>query len=116
ETWHIRDGTWLTDDIGRSHGLDLDGDAFAKELWFTVHQSFTLSEDIAKWKFGPNYVTCKTPLGNIRLTTFFAGEYEARIIESDGAGVRDCVGCRPEETSYAEVVDRAPDALARRSR
>ena len=95
--------------------MDLDGDAFTKELWFTVHQSFTLSEDIAKWKFGPNHIKCKTPLSNIRLTTFFAGEYEARIIHPDRVDFLDCIGCRVEETSYAEVVNRAPDAPAWRS-
>jgi hypothetical protein len=97
ETSHIRDGTWLTDDIGRSHRLDIDSDAFAKELRLTVHQSFTLSEDIAKSRFGPNYIKCKTPLSNICLTTFFAGAYEVRIIDPD-RDFLDCVGCRLEET------------------
>jgi hypothetical protein len=96
ETGHIRDGTWITDHIARDNGLDLTGDALAKRLWLTTHQSFTLNEGIAKWKFGPNYIKCRTPLDNIRLTTFFAGEHEARIVDPDRVEFLECVGCRLE--------------------
>ena len=97
ETGHIRDGTWLTDQIARDQGLDLARDGLAKQLWRTTHQSFTLAEDIAKWKFGPNYIKCRTPLDNIRLTTFFAGEHEARIIDPDRVEFLECVGCRLDD-------------------
>lgn len=100
ETGHIRDGTWLTDDLGRAAGLDLECDGVAQQLWNTTHQSFTLAEHLAKWKFGPNYVKCRTPLDNIRLTTFFAGEHEVRIVDPDRVEIVEGVGCRLEEVCY----------------
>ena len=110
ETSHIRDGTWLTDDIAKESGLDLATDAFAKELWLTTHQSFTLSEDIAKWKFGPHYVKCRTPLSNIRLTTFFAAEHEVRIIDPDRVKFIECVGCQLRELSPDDAVGASANA------
>jgi len=47
-----------------------------------------------QWKFGPHYVVCKTPLGNIRLTTFFAGEHEVRIIDPSQVEILEAHGCR----------------------
>jgi len=99
ETCHIRDGTWLTDEVAIGHGLNLAADGFAKELWLAAHQSFTLAENIAKWKFGPHYVKCRTPISNVRLTTFFAGEHEVRIIDPDRVEFLECVGCRLHELS-----------------
>lgn len=32
---------------------------------------------------GPSYVTFKTPVTNIRISTYFAGEYEAEILLLD---------------------------------
>lgn len=46
-------------------------------------QCYTLNKNIAKHKFGPSYVTFKTPASNIRICTFFAGEEEVRILSSD---------------------------------
>jgi hypothetical protein len=103
ETWHIRDGTWLTDDIAADHGLDLTSDGFAKELWRTTHQSFTLAQWVAEQKFGPHYVKCKTPISNIRLTTFFAGEHEVRIVDPDRLEFLECVGCRVREIAPDDI-------------
>lgn len=94
ETSHIRDATWMSDDIARQHGLDLDGDGFARELWKATHQSFSLARWVAERKFGPHYVVCKTPLDNIRLTTFFAGEHEVRIVAPHRVAVLESYGCR----------------------
>jgi hypothetical protein len=99
ETSHIRDGTWLTDDIAKENGLDIETHALAKELWLTTHQSFTLARNIAEWKFGPHFVKCRTPLTNIRLTTFFANEHEVRIIDPDRVEFLECVGCELREVS-----------------
>ena len=44
-------------------------------------------------KFGPHFVTAKTPIDNIRLTTFFAGEHEVRIIDPDLVEFVDAQGC-----------------------
>jgi len=103
ETSHIRDGTWITDDVAKENGLDLSQGTFASELWRTTHQSFTLARYLAENKFGPHFVTCKTPLANIRITTFFAGEHEVRIVDPDRVEFIECVGCRLEEVSANDL-------------
>jgi hypothetical protein len=97
ETGHIRDGSWLTDDIAREHGLEIKDGGFTQSLWTDTHQSFALERWVAQNKFGPNYVVCKTPLGNIRITTSFAGEREARIVDPGPVEVIETQGCRVEE-------------------
>jgi hypothetical protein len=94
ETGHIRDGTWMSDDIARQYGMDVDSDGFARDLWNATHQSFSLARWVAERKFGPHYVVCKTPLDNIRLTTFFAGEHEVRILSPRRVVLLDSHGCR----------------------
>lgn len=94
ETGHIRDRSWMTDELGRQRGLDIDRPGFAQALWQNVHQSFSLARGVAEWKFGPHYVTCKTSLDNVRITSFFAGEYEARIIDPRRVEIVDARGCR----------------------
>ena len=32
ETGHIRDGTWMSDDIARQYGMDIDSDGFARDF------------------------------------------------------------------------------------
>lgn len=97
ETGHIRDGTWLTDDIARQRGFDPEGSAFERALWGSTHESFALERWVAENKFGPNYVVGKTPLDNIRVTTFFAGEHEARIIDPNRLEIVEVHGCRVDE-------------------
>ncbi len=58
----------MSDDIAREHGLEIDGAGFGQALWQATHQSFSLARWVAERKFGPNYVVCKTALGNIRYT------------------------------------------------
>jgi hypothetical protein len=98
ETAHIRDGTWMSDDLARRQGLDVDGGGFARNLWEATHQSFSLARWVAQNKFGPNYVVCKTPLDNIRLTAFFAGEHEVRIISPQRVALLESHGCRVEQS------------------
>jgi hypothetical protein len=99
ETEHIRDRSWLTDGVARQHGLDIDEAGFAKALWDSAHQSFALARWVAEHKFGPNYVVAKTPLGNIRLTTFFAGEHEVRVIDPRRVTILEEHGCRVKRGS-----------------
>lgn len=96
ETEHLRDRSWMTDAIATRHGLDIESPGFARELWQSAHQSFSLARWVAERKFGPHYVVCKTPLSNIRLTTFFAGEHEVRIIDPGQVVVLEEHGCRAE--------------------
>jgi len=51
---------------------------------------------MAELKFGPHYVAFRTPLSNIRITTFFAGEAEARIVDPTRMAPVDAVGCSVE--------------------
>jgi hypothetical protein len=100
ETGHIRDRSWLTDDIARQHGLDIKDGGYDQALWVNTHQSFALARWVAENKFGPNYVVGKTPIGNIRLTTFFAGEHEVRIIDPGRLEILEEHGCRVEHHGY----------------
>ncbi len=94
ETEHIRDRTWMTDDVARQHGLEIGRPGFARTLWENTHQSFSLVRWVAEQKFGPSFVMCKTPLGNIRITSFFAGEHEARIIDPNRLEIVEAFGCQ----------------------
>lgn len=99
ETAHLRDRSWMTDDLARARGLDISGTGFAAALWSATHQSFALERWVAQNKFGPHHVVCKTPLENVRLTTFFAGEHEVRIIDPRRVEVVETHGCRVASVS-----------------
>lgn len=99
ETAHIRDGSWMTNNIAQECGLDIKDGNFTESLWTACHQSFALERNVAKYKFGPNYVVCRTPLGNIRITTCFAGEREARIIDPREVEILEDNGCQVAEYS-----------------
>jgi hypothetical protein len=96
ETEHIRDRSWMSDDLARQYGVDIERERFANILWNFTHESFALARWVAEHKFGPNYVVCKTPLTNIRMTTFFAGEHEARIVDPRCVEVVEAHGCAVE--------------------
>lgn len=63
------------------------------ELWRAAHQSFALRRWVSEHKFGPHRVVCRTPLTNIRITTFFAGEHEMRIVDPFRVEVLAAIGC-----------------------
>lgn len=96
ETGHIRDHSWMTDALARQRGLDIEGSGFARALWESAHQSFSLAHWVAERKFGPHHVVCRTPLANIRLTTFFAGEHEVRVIDPGQVALVAAHGCRAD--------------------
>jgi hypothetical protein len=81
ETGGLRDGTWLADELTEAAGLDIDAPGFAKELWESAQQSYSLDPNIGERKFGPHYVAVRTALSNIRIITFFAGESEVKIVD-----------------------------------
>ena len=68
-------------DIADEIGFDTEGGALARWLTGTYRQSFTLLQQLAAWKFGPRYVRCTTPISNVRITSFFAGESEVNVID-----------------------------------
>jgi hypothetical protein len=94
ETAHIRDGTRVTDWLAREAGLPIDG--MAASLWRGAHESYSLARWVAENKFGPSYIVSDTPADNIRLTTFFAGEHEVRVVDPRLVKVVDARGCRVE--------------------
>jgi hypothetical protein len=81
ETGGLNNSSFSNEDIAKSSGLNLVDGGFPRDLWRNHHQCFSLERDIAERKFGPNLVILKTPLTNIRITTFFAGEAEAKVID-----------------------------------
>lgn len=68
-------------DIAREVGFDWESGSLARWLTLAHRQSFTLLQKTAAWKFGPNYVRCTTPINNVRITSFFAGESEVQVID-----------------------------------
>lgn len=93
ETEHIYDRTWITDELAAQRGLNIKHEPWTRALWDAAHQSFALRSWVSEHKFGPNRVVCRTPLTNIRITTFFAGEHEVRIIDPDRVAFVAAIGC-----------------------
>ena len=96
ETSCLRDGTWLGDEMAVQAGLNIKSRGFAKDLWAAAHQSYSLEPWVAQNKFGPHYVVFETPLSNIRITTFFAGEGEVKVIDPTLLKIVEAAGCRVE--------------------
>ena len=96
ETEGLRHGTWLGDEMATQAGLDIESPGFARDLWHAAQQSYSLDPVIGIRKFGPHHVVLKTSLNNIRLTTFFAGESEVKIIDPSRVSRVDAVGCEVE--------------------
>ena len=67
--------------LEESHGIEIN--ANLRKLQQITAQCFTLNKVIAKNKFGPAYVAFKTPVTNIRICTYFAGESEVQILSLD---------------------------------
>ncbi len=61
--------------------MDIESDRFAHVLWKAATSAFSLERWVAERKFGPHFVVAKTPIANIRLTAFFAGEAEVRLVD-----------------------------------
>lgn len=93
ESAGLRDGTWLADQLAADAGLDIQLPGFAKELWDSAQQSYSLDPNMGKRKFGPHYVAVRTALSNIRITTFFAGESEVKIVDPSRIREVRAFGC-----------------------
>ncbi len=103
ETDHLLAKSWISDEIAKKCGLDIDSNGVAQELWRAAHQSFSMARWVAETKFGPSYVVGKTSLDNIRLTTFFAGEHEVRIIDPRKIEFVETVGCRIKDSAFTDA-------------
>lgn len=73
--------------------MDIESDGFAHVLWDAATSAFSLERWVAEKKFGPHFVIAKTPIDNIRLTTFFAGEAEVRVVDRSRVRVLESIGC-----------------------
>ena len=93
ETAFLNDETWLADRLAAEAGLDINSDWPAHVLWEAATSAFSLERWVAERKFGPHFVIAKTPLSNIRLTTFFAGEAEVRLVDPLRIRLLESVGC-----------------------
>ena len=93
ETGYLNDGSFLFDGLCREAGLDPD----APPLRSVVYSGYALEEWCASRKFGPNYVKFRTPLTNLRITTFVAGETEVKVIDANKLEVIEAVGCKIRE-------------------
>ena len=93
ETGHILDDSWMTDELAKERGLDIEHDPWTRALWEATHQSFALRSWVSVSKFGPHRVVCRTPLTNIRITTFFAGEHEMRVLDPSRVELLAAIGC-----------------------
>jgi len=98
ETGGINDDSFISDEFAKRNGLRIEEDRFARLLWAAHQQSFSLDQGIAEWKFGPNYVVVKTPISDLRILTFFAGESEAKIVDPRKVEVVRCVGCQADNS------------------
>lgn len=102
ETRGLRDGTWAGDELASHAGLDIQSPGFARDLWHAAQQSYSLERVTGVVKFGPHHVVVKTPLGNIRITTFLAGGSEAKIVDPSRISDVQAVGC---EVDFAPPTD-----------
>ena len=88
--------SWVGDELATQAGLDIQSPGFASYLWHAAQQSYSLERVMGVVKFGPHHVVVKTPLSNIRITTFFAGESEAKIVDPSRISEVQSVGCEME--------------------
>ena len=77
-------------------GLDQIECQLAQRLIEVYEDSYTLAHVVASRKFGPNYVKCITPITNVRLTTYFAGEHEVLVIDPSKLEIIGTHGCEVE--------------------
>jgi len=93
ETGYLNDRSFLFNGLCREARLDPDAPAIRSVLY----SGYALEEWCASQKFGPNYVKFRTPLTNIRITTFVAGETEVKVIDPNKLEVIEAVGCTVNE-------------------
>ena len=93
ETCNLNDRTLISDKIAREHGVETTGNSVSARLWRSHQQCYTLHRRTASFKFGPNYVECETSIDNIRITTFFANEFEVKLLDPRSLKITGTHGC-----------------------
>ena len=112
ETGGLRDGTWLADRLTADAGLDIQAPGFANELWKSAQQSYSLNPIMGERKFGPHYAAVRTALSNIRISTFFAGESEVKIVDPSRIQEVEPFGCKVQLVSPTDPGDDAAPELS----
>jgi hypothetical protein len=92
ETGWFNDRTFMLSDLCREAGLEPK-----RPIWSLLYSGYALEEWCAERKFRPNYVKLRTPLSNIRITTFVCNETEVKVIDPNKLEVIEAVGCRVRE-------------------
>ena len=92
ETGWFNDRSFMLSDLCLQAGLDPE-----PPIMSLLYSGYAVEEWCAARKFGPNYVKLRTPLSNIRITTFVCNETEVKIIDPNKLEVIEAVGCKIRE-------------------
>ena len=92
ETGCFNDRSFMLGDICLEAGLQLN-----PPIKSLLYSGYAFADWCAARKFGPNYVKFRTPLANIRITTFVCNETEVKIIDPNKLEVIEAVGCEVRE-------------------
>jgi hypothetical protein len=76
-----------------SNPTDLSEAIPVSRFWHAAQQGYSLDPEIATRKFGPRHAVLKTPLDNIRITTFIANESEVKIVDPTRISSVEGHGC-----------------------
>ena len=92
ETGCFNDRTFMLGDFCQRAGLQPKA-----PLTSLLYSGYALEEWCAGRKFGPSYVKFRTPLSNLRITTFVCNETEVKVIDPNKPDVIEAVGCKVRE-------------------
>ncbi len=92
ETGWFNDRSFMLGDLCLESGLEPD-----PEITSLLYSGYALQDWCSARKFGPNYVKFRTPLTNIRITTFVCNETEVKVIDPNKLEVIEAVGCKVRE-------------------
>jgi hypothetical protein len=94
ETWYLNDRSYLLDTLCAAEGLKPE-----RRLNSAIYSGYAMEEWAGVRKFGANYIKFRTPLTNLRITTFVCNETEVKVIDPNKLEVVETVGCRVREVS-----------------
>jgi hypothetical protein len=87
ETGAFKDRSFMLSDLFGEAGLD------PAPIAPLLYAGYALEEWCGSRKFGPNYIKFRTPLSNIRITTFVCRETEVKVMDPNKLEVIEAVGC-----------------------
>jgi hypothetical protein len=93
ETESLNDRSRVLGKMAKGLGLDAEEESISSVLY----SGYALEEWCGVNKFGPNHVKFRTPLTNIRITTFVCNETEVKVIDPNKLEIIKAVGCTIKE-------------------